>query len=163
MDGPTGKGDRSRLLEKPRRAASALIKFAALRTFDLCEGLALVRRCCSPSDGEHLVAAIAVLARKQGRDPLGILLRLRCGREKPEPNRQRLGPVHSDLPGAALVRKENDIVMAFIDVVQQAEEDVHGLTHLCRITLRGIAHTAIKEPKVLGNPRARPSGLLGIV
>ena len=108
---------------------------AALRALDLCEGLLLVRRCCSASDRKHLVAAIAVMAREQGRDPLGILLRLRRGRENPKPNRQHPGPVHSDLPGAALVREEDDIVVAFIDVVQQAEEDVHGLTHLRRITL----------------------------
>jgi hypothetical protein len=102
------------------------------------------------------------VTRKQSRDPLGIFRRLRRGRKNLEPNRQHRGPVHSDLPGAALVRKEDDIVLAFIKVVKQAEKDVHGLTHLRGITLPCVNHTAIKEPKVLGNPRARSSGLLPI-
>src|SRR6266571_2167292 len=93
------------------------VAVAALGASDLREGLALVRRCGSASDRKHLVAAVAVVARKHGCDPLGILLRLRRGREDLEPTRQHLGPVHSDLPGAALVRKEDDIVEAFINVV----------------------------------------------
>src|SRR5439155_10927026 len=64
------------------------VPVAALPAFDPCEGLALVRRCCSASDGKHLVAAIAVMTRKQGRNPVGILLRRRRGRENPKPNRQ---------------------------------------------------------------------------
>jgi hypothetical protein len=103
------------------------------------------------------------VTRKQSRDPLSILLRFRRGRKNLEPNRQRRGPVRSDLPGAALVRKEDDIVVAFINVVEKAEEDVHGLTHLRGITLPCVNHTAIKEPKVFGNPHARSSGLLPIV
>ena len=70
----------------------------------------------------------------------------RCGRENLEPNRQHLGPVHYDLPGATRVRKEDDIVVAFINVFQRAEEDVYGLSHLHRITLLCGDHTSIREP-----------------
>src|SRR5436190_24393967 len=60
-------------------------------------------------------------------------------------NRQHLGPVHSHLPGASLVRKENNIIEIFIDMVQKAKQDVHGLTHLGRITPFCADHAAIQE------------------
>ncbi len=103
--------------------------FGTLRAFDLREGFALFWRCCSPSGGKHLLAAVGMLVGQHVPDAGGVLLRRRRGRENLEPNRQHLGPVHSDLPGAALVREKNDIVEAFIDMVQQAKQDVHGLAH----------------------------------
>jgi hypothetical protein len=65
-------------------------------------------------------------------DPLGKHVRIGRGRGNLEPNWQYLGSVHSDLPGAALVREEDDILEAFIDAIQQAEEGVLGKIRLIR-------------------------------
>ena len=66
----------------------------------------MVRVCHSASDRKHLVAAIAVVTGKDGRNPRGIFLRFGRGRENPKPNWQHLLPVHADLPRAALVREK---------------------------------------------------------
>src|SRR3974377_2337142 len=122
--------------------------FGTLRALDLREGFALVRRCCSPSGGKHLITAVGIMVRQHVLYAGGVLLWRRRGRENLEPNRQHLGPVHSYLPGAALIRKKDDIIIAFIDVAEQGEKDIHGLTHLRRIILLCAGHPTIKKPEV---------------
>ncbi len=77
----------------------------------------MVARCCSVGDSEHFVAVVVVVAADHGRDALDIFPRFRRSRENLKPHWQHLGLVDPDLPGAALVCKEDDIVIAFIDMV----------------------------------------------
>jgi hypothetical protein len=47
---------------------------------------------------------------QQVNDPPRVLLRFRRRRQNPEPRRQHLLPINSDLPGPRLVGEEDDVV-----------------------------------------------------
>src|SRR5438876_2935937 len=70
--------------------------------------------------------------------------RFRRRRQDLEPRRQHLVPVNPDLPGPRLVGEENDVLPAFVDAVQEAEDDVEGLADLGWVCRLRLLHTAIE-------------------
>jgi hypothetical protein len=59
-----------------------------------------------------------VVTFEKSSNPLSVLGRTGRRRQDPEPSGQHVLPVHSDLPGAAFVSEEQDVIVAFVDLAQ---------------------------------------------
>lgn len=66
-------------------------------------------------------------------NPLRVLGGTGRRRQDPEPSGQHLLPVHSDLPGAAFVSEEQDVIVAFVDFAQQTKDNLERLAYRFRI------------------------------
>jgi hypothetical protein len=87
----------------------------------------LARRC------EHLYPPILVVTFEKCSNPLRVLGGTGRRRQDPEPSGQHLLPVHSDLPGAAFVSEEQDVIVAFVDFAQQTKDNLERLAYRFRI------------------------------
>ena len=99
----------------------------------------LARRC------EHLYPPILVVTFEKCSNPLGVLGRTDRRRQDPEPSGQHVLPVHSDLPGAAFVTEEQDVIVAFIDLGQQTKDNLEGLAYRFRILFLRLSRTALEK------------------
>lgn len=89
-----------------------------------------------------------------GDDGVREVLRLCALGEAAKPGREDLPPIDADLPRAALVGEEDDVVGPLVDVPQQREDDVERLTRLGRLALARLRDAAIELPAALGDERA---------
>jgi hypothetical protein len=66
---------------------------------------------------------------KDCRNPLRILEGSdRCGKD-PEPGRQHVPPIYSDLPCAAFVSEEQEVIGSFVDLAHQTKDNLEGLAY----------------------------------
>jgi hypothetical protein len=125
--------------------------------------LLLCRRRDSSRYGQHLDAPVLVVTLQDRSNPLRVFVGPSRRGKNPEPGRQHILPVDSNIPRAAFVSEEEDLILTRVDLVKEAENNLEGLAYHARIFLLRLNHTPIKKAAAISNPSQRASRLVRAV